>query len=419
MDVMLERCCGLDVHKRDVVACLLMGPTERAPTKEVRRFSTVTAGLRELREWLVQAGCTHLAMESTGPYWKPVFNLLEDAMTVLLANARHIKNVPGRKTDVKDCEWIARLLRHGLVRGSFIPPRPIRELRDLTRYRRQLVEEGARERNRIQKVLEDANLKMGSVVTDVFGVSGQAILEAIVAGQGTPEQMAQLARGRLRSRLPELTQALDGLPSLHHRFLLRQMLDHVARVEEQVEELDRRITEQLAPFHADIERLQTIPGIKETGAATLVAELGTNMDQFPTDAHVAAWAGMCPGNNESAGKTRSTHMRHGNAWLCTALIEAGWAASRTKGTFLKGMYHRIAARRGRKRAIVAVGHKLLIIAYHVLKQRRPYLELGEHHVDALRHDVTKRHLLRRLQDLGYTATLEPLDVPAPEPSFAA
>lgn len=302
MEAILQRCAGLDVHKKEVVACALVGPTDARPKKEVRRFSTMTKGLEEMRDWLLSQQVTHVAMESTGPYWKPVFNVLEEHVTVLLANARHIKNVPGRKTDVRDCEWIAQLVRCGLVRGSFVPPRPIREARDLTRYRRQLVEEGAREKNRVQKILEDANIKLGSVLSDVFGASGQRMLEKIVVGEGTPAEIANLAKGRLRPKIPELTQALTGLVDDHHRFLLGRMLDHMADIERRVLEIDERIFSHLAPQQQETDLLESIPGVGQTAAAAIVAEVGTDMAQFPSDGHLSSWAGVCPGNNESAGK---------------------------------------------------------------------------------------------------------------------
>jgi transposase len=302
MDAILEKCAGLDVHKKEVVACALTGPTDARPKKEVRRFSTMTYGLEEMRDWLVSLGVTHVAMESTGPYWKPVFNVLEDHVTVLLANARHIKNVPGRKTDVRDCEWIAQLVRCGLVDGSFVPPRHIREARDLTRYRRSLVEEGAREKNRVQKILEDANIKIGSVLSDVFGASGQKMLEKLVEGEGTPEEIAALAKGRLRPKIPELTQALNGVVGEHHRFLIKQMLDHMEYIERQVMEVDTHIVAHFAPELEELELLDGIPGVGASAAAAIIAEVGTDMNQFPSEGHIASWAGLCPGNNESAGK---------------------------------------------------------------------------------------------------------------------
>lgn len=302
MEAILERCAGLDVHKKEVVACVLVGPTDAKPRKEVQRFSTMTKGLEGMRDWMVSLGVTHVAMESTGPYWKPVFNVLEGHMTVLLANARHIKNVPGRKTDVRDCEWIAQILRCGLVHGSFVPPRHIREARDLTRYRRQLVEEGARERNRVQKVLEDANIKLGSVLSDVFGSSGQKMLERIVSGEGTPAEIAELAKGRSRRKIPELEQALTGLVNDHHRFLVRQMLDHMADIERRVAEVDGRIIAHLEVQSEETGMLTSIPGVGATAAAAIVAEVGTDMGQFPSDGHISSWAGICSGNNESAGK---------------------------------------------------------------------------------------------------------------------
>lgn len=415
MEAVLKRCCGMDVHKKTITVCLILEEDNGRPREEIRTFSTMTCDLVEMRDWLLKAGCTHVAMESTGSYWKPVFNLLEEHFTVVLANARQIKHVPGRKSDVQDCQWIAKLLRYGLIRGSFIPPKTIRELRDLTRYRKRLIEDATSERNRIQKVLEDANIKLAAVLSDLFGASGQDMLKALLEGQGTPEEIAKLARGRLKTKVAEIEKALGGSLSEHHRFMLRKSLEHISFLSQQVAELDEQIFKQLEPYREQHELLQTIPGIKAHVAASVLAEIGPDMDVFPTDGHLASWAGMSPGSNESAGKKKSTRTRKGNNWLRASLTEAAWSASRTKGTRFKGLYHRIAARRGKKRAIVAVGHRLLVVAYHVLKEKRSYQELGEDYLDRAQQESYSRHHIRRLEKLGYRVILEPLEVAGAQP----
>jgi transposase len=346
-------------------------------------------------------------MESTGVYWKPVFNILEGGVQVILVNAEHIKQVPGRKTDVKDCQWIGQLLQHGLLKASFVPPPPIRELRDLTRQRTQLIQERSAAANRIQKVLEDANIKLANVATDVLGASGRDMLEALIAGETDPEKLADLARKRLRAKIPALQLALEGRVTDHHRFLLRMHLDHVTHLEELIGRLGARIEEALAPFAEAAERLQTIPGISQRVAETVLAEIGANMEQFPTDGHLASWAGMCSGNNESAGKRRSGRTTKGNRWLKRILVQAAWAASHTKGTYLAAQYRRLAKRRGRKRALIAVGHTLLVIIYHVLKQGTTYAELGPDFLDRLEPERLTRQLVKRLEALGHKVTLEP------------
>jgi transposase len=408
MEPLYPRCAGIDVHKSNVVVCVRCSDRPGKPFEEVRTFSTMTRDLLALADWLAEHGVTHVAMESTGVYWKPVFNLLEGRFEVLLVNAEHIKQVPGRKTDVKDCAWIAQLLQHGLLKASFVPPEPIRGLRDLTRQRTQLIQERTSAANRIQKVLEDANIKLAAVATDVLGMSGRDMLEALIAGETDPEQLADLARKRLREKIPALQLALQGRVTEHHRFLLRLHLDHVDHLGELIGRLGARIEEALAPFAEAVERLQTIPGISQRVAETVVAELGTNMAQFPTADHLASWAGMCPGNNESAGKRRSGHTTKGNRWLKRILVQAAWAASHTKGTYLTAQYHRLAKRRGRKRALVALGHTLLGIIYHVLKRGTTYAELGPDFLDRLEPERLTRQLVKRLQSLGHKVTLEPL-----------
>jgi transposase len=404
----IHRCCaGLDVHKQTVVACVRrLDPCGHAH-HEVRTFGTMTCHLLALADWLAGEGVSHVAMESTGVYWKPIFHLLEGRFELLLVNAQHIKQVPGRKTDVKDCEWIAQLLQHGLLRPSFLPPAPIRELRDLTRQRTQLVQELATVANRIHKVLEDANIKLASVATDVLGTSGRDMLEALIAGCTDPEKLADLARRRLRAKIPELRQAFQGRVTDHHRFLLRMHLDHVAHLEALIGRLSARIDEVLAPFAEAADRLRTIPGISERAAETVLAEIGTDMGQFPSDGHLASWAGMCPGNDESAGKRRSGRTTKGNRWLKRILVQAAWAASHTKGTYLAAQYRRLARRRGAKRALVAVGHTLLVIIYHLLKRGTTYHELGPDFLDRLEPERLTRQLVRRLESLGHKVSLEP------------
>jgi transposase len=406
VEVVYERCCGLDIHKQTVVACLLVSGPGRPPSREIRTFGTLTDELLQLADWLAAAGCTHVAMESTGVYWKPLYNLLEGSFELLLVNARHIKQVPGRKTDVKDCEWIADLLRHGLLHPSFVPDRPQRELRELTRYRTTLIRERAAEANRLQKTLEGANIKLGSVATDVLGVSGRHMLAALVAGTSDPASLAELARGKLRDKLPLLERALTGRVGAHQRFLLAQQLAHLESLDELIERLNAEVSERLRPFVTALARLDTIPGVGPRTAETLVAELGTDLHRFPTAAHLASWAGLCPGNDESAGKRRSGKTRKGDPWLRTALIEAAQAAGRTRGTYLAAQYHRLAGRRGKKKALVAVGHTILVIAYHLLTEQTDYRELGPLHFDQRDEQRVTRRLIHRLQALGYRVQLD-------------
>lgn len=412
MDVMVERGCGLDVHQATVVACLLIGPPGKRPTKEIRTFRTMTASLREMRDWLKAAGCTHVAMESTGVYWQPVYAVLEGHFELVVGNAHHIKAVPGRKTDVKDTEWIADLLRHGMIRPSFVPPQPLRELRDLLRYRRKLIEAGAAERNRLLKLLETANIKLSSVASDVFGVSGMAMLRALIDGTATPAEMAGLARGVLRRKEADLVMALDGCLAEHHRFLLRLQLRRIEVVESDIAELDQQISERLVPYQEAHRRLMTIPGVDWSTAAVILAELGDDMRVFPSAAHAAAWAGLCPGNNESAGKRRRAGARQGNIYLKTALVIAAVAASRKTGSYLRDKYHRLRARRGPLRAAVAVGHKILIAAYHMLATGSVFKDLGAGYLDQARRNQTTKSLVRRLNRLGYQVMLVPQTAPS-------
>jgi len=418
MEAIVESCCGLDVHQATVVACLLVGKPGKKPRKDVRTFGTVTAELVRLREWLVAEGCTQVGMESTGVYWMPVYTILEGAFKLVVGNATHIKQVPGRKTDVKDSEWIADLLRHGLIRPSFVPTKPLRELRDLLRYRRKLVESTTSERNRMLKLLEMGNIKLSTVVTDVFGVSGRSMLQALLDGQQTPEQMAKLARGRMKGKLLQLTAALDGRMEEHHRFLLKMQLERLEEVEADIARLDQRIDEKLEPYREQHTRLMQIPGVDRVGAAVLIAELGVDMSVFPSVRHCAAWAGVCPGNNESAGKRKGQPARKGNVHLTTALVQAAVSASHAKGTYLKDKYWRLKAKRGPKRAAMAIAHKILIAAYHMLSRGVDYNELGPAFLDQLSADVTKHGLVKRLERLGYQVTLQPIE-PQPQPTVAA
>jgi transposase len=408
LDVIYDRCCGLDVHKRTVVACLIVAGTHGEPRKEIRTFGTMTEDLLELSDWLAAAGCTHVAMESTGVYWKPLYNLLEEAFTPLLVNAWHIKAVPGRKTDVKDCEWIAELLRHGLLRGSFVPERPQRELRELTRYRTALVRERAAEVSRLQKTLEGANIKLASVATDIMGKSGRQMLKALIAGSTDASEMAQLARGKLRAKIPQLEQALRGCFGAHQRFLIAQQLAHIDFLEETIEQLSAEIAERMRPLEEAIERLETIPGVGRRTAEAILAEIGPEMSRFPTYRHLASWAGMCPGNDQSGGKRRSGKTTKGNPWLRAALVEAAHAAGRTKETYLSAQYRRLATRRGKKKAAVAVGHTILVIAYCLLERSCSYEELGGNYFDKRDRQGVERRLVRRLEGLGYKVSLDPV-----------
>ena len=408
MEPLIERCCGLDVHQGTVVACLLVGkPTER-PRKELRTFRTVTRELLELREWLQGAGCTHVGMESTGVYWKPVYYVLEDAFRCLLVNAAHMHNVPGRKTDVQDCAWIAQLLEHGLLRGSFVPPVPIRELRDLTRYRKVLIQERTREAQRLHKVLEDAGIKLASVATDILGVSGRAMLEALVQGTTDPAVLAELARGRLRAKLPVLQQALTGQFRRHHAFLLSELLAHLDYLEEAVDRLSARIEEQLRPFAAVVAPLDAIPGVNQRVIEGVVAEIGVDMRRFPSDRHLTSWTGICPGQRESAGKHTSGKTRNGNRWLRTTLTEAALAAIRVKDSRLAARYRRIMRHRGHKKAVVAVAHTILVIIYHLLKDQVSYQELGATYLEQRDREHATRRYVKQLERLGHRVSLEPI-----------
>jgi len=402
MDVVYTHVCGLDVHKKNVVACVIT-----PETKEIRTFSTMTDDLILLVDWIKNNGCTHVAMESTASFWKPIYNLLElEDIQTLVVNAKNIKNVPGRKTDVKDAEWIASLLRHGLLQGSFIPNRDQRELRELIRYRRSLIDERAREVNRIQKVLEGANIKLSSVASDVLGKSGRAMIEAMIAGEENPELLSELAQRRLKNKKEDLKRALNGLMGNHQKLMLAAQLRHIDYLDEEIGRLDEEIKRRMLPFEEDLELLDTIPGVARRTAETIAAEIGTNMDQFPSAAHLSSWAGLCPGQNESAGKRKSGKTRKGNKKLRSALVEAARAAGRTKNTYLSSQYHRIAARRGANRAAVAVAHSILMIAYYILKRRQPYIELGPTYYEERKRDTIIRQSIKKLESLGLKVTVE-------------
>jgi transposase len=407
MEPIVERVGGVDVGQATVVATVLVGGPHERVKRDTRTFRTVTRELLEMREWFLTKGVTHVALESTGVYWQPVYALLEDTFEVIVGNAHHIKNVPGRKTDVKDSEWLAELARHGLIAKSFVPPKAIRHLRDLLRYRRKLVESRTAERNRLLKLLETANIKLASMMTDVFGVSGRLMLRALVEGQATPAEMAPLAKGRLRLKLADLALALEGRLEDHHRFLLGLQLRRLDLVDADLALLDTHLDEALVPYQDACRLLQQIPGVHRVVAAVLVAELGTDMRVFPSARHLAAWAGICPGNNESAGKRKPARARKGNVHLRTALVEAAVAASHKKGSYLREKYHRLRARRGSKRAAMAIGHKILIAAYHILSTGVAYHDLGAAYLDRVEPRRVTRNLVRRLERLGYTVTIQP------------
>ncbi len=446
--VVFERCCGLDIHKKLIVACLLLREANGRLKQETRTFSTMMAGLLDLLDWLKSAGCTHVAMESTGVFWKPIYNVLEGEMEVLLVNAQHIKAVPGRKTDVKDAEWIASLLQHGLLKASFVPPRPQRELRELTRTRKTLIEERARIVNRIQKLLEDTNIKLASVVTDITGKTARQILRAMLEGEQDPQRLAGMARGKLRSKHEQLAQAVQGTLREHHRFVLSQHLAHLDFLEQQIEAFDRELAQRLglpsgpkepepaptggqstegdqspvvehpqepsrgslsarqADIRRAIERLDAITGINLRVAEVVVAEIGIQMDRFATEEHLASWVGLCPGNKVSAGKRLSGRTTKGNQWLRAALVEAAQGAASSKRSFLGAYYRRLSKRMGRKKALVALAHRMLIIIYHVLKDDEPFRELGEQYATEKEREISKRRALHRLEQLGYQVQLQ-------------
>jgi transposase len=464
MDLIYQRCCGIDVHKKMIVACLSIVLANGQRHKEIRTFRTTTQELLQLLDWLQAANCTHVAMEATGVYWKPIYNLLEGQFELLVVNAYHIKAVPGRKTDVRDAEWIADLLQHGLLKGSFIPPAPQREVRELTRYRTNLVQERARAVNRLHKTLEDTNLKLGDVATDLMGKSARAMLEALLAGQTDPALLANLARGRMKAKRAQWEEALVGTIKPHHRFLLSEQLVLIDTLDEAIERVSREIEQRISPLpdpdagpesHAPAEPseqnqtgqndapaepseqnqtsqndapaneqleegrkppltwamaivlLCTIPGISRRAAEGILAEIGIEMSRFATAKHLASWAGMCPGNNKSAGKRLSGRTNKGSPWLRSLLVEAAHAAAHTKNTYLSAQYRRLAGRRGKKKAMVAVGHSILIIIFHVLREQKPYEEIGGNYFDERERQGVEKRLVQRLEKLGYEVSLQP------------
>ena len=444
MDVVYRHCAGLDVHKKTVVACCITPGAKGEKQIEVRTFGTMTVDLLALSDWLTSKQITHVAMESTGEFWKPIYNLLEGNFELLVVNAKHIKNVPGRKTDVKDAEWIAELLRHGLVRGSFIPPQAQRDLRDLTRQRTNLVQDRATVVNRLQKVLEWANIKLSSVATDVTGVSARAMLEAIVQDQVDPAALSELARGRLRKKRDALEQALTGAVRDHHRFMIAQHLMQIDFLDQQIAAFDEQITaavqdlsqppdepgppqsdasqvvvtppeDTTAPltWEAAVALLDTIPGVGPRAAEMILAEIGLDMSRFPNEAHLSSWAKLSSGNNESAGKRYSGAIGHGNRWLRTVLVQVAWAAVKVKKSYLSSFYHRLAARRGAKRAIIAVAHRMLIAIYHMLKKHEPYKDLGATYLDERNKPKVVSRMKHRIEQLGYRVTIEPVTVSVP------
>jgi len=406
MDVVYPRCAGLDVHQKTVVVCARVAAGARVQ-REVHTFGTTTGELLALAEWLAARALTHVAMESTGVYWKPVWHVLEGQCELVLANAMHIRNMPGRKSDVNDATWIADLLAHGLIRGSFVPPAPIQELRDLTRTRKQLVREIGRHTLRLQKTLEDANVKLTGLLSDVLGKSGRAILAALVAGETDPARLAALTGGRLKASRAELVAALQGRVTAHHRFMLQLHLTQIAALEAAVQELDARLEAALAPFRAVVDRLITIPGVSQVVARVLVAEIGPDLSRFPTAGHLVSWAGLCPRLHESAGKRLSTRVRPGTPWLKTTLVQAAWAAVRTKGSYLQAQFLRLKSRRGPKKAIIAVAASMLTAVYYMLTRAVPYHDLGAAHFERRDHTKLAQRLVRRLRDLGFTVALQP------------
>jgi transposase len=405
MEVLYPRCAGLDVHQQTAVACARI-VSEGKVVQSVETFETTTQGLERLRDWLASHGCTHVAMESTGVYWKPVWHVLEGSFALVLAHAAHIRNVPGRKSDVNDAMWIADLLAHGLIRASFVPPTPVQELRDLTRTRKQLVREMAQHTQRIQKTLEDANIKLTGVISDVLGQSGRALLQALVAGETDPERLVELTTGRLKAPRAVLVEALRGRVRPHHRFLLKLHLEQIDSLQDAVREVEARLGESTEPYRAAVALLDTIPGVNETVAHVILGEIGDDMARFPTAAHLISWAGFCPRNDESAGKRRSTRVRKGAPWLKTTLVQAAWAAVRKKGSYLRAQFLRIKARRGPMKAILAVAASMLTAAYHMLRTGAAYEDLGEHYFDSRDRVKLVRRLVRRLGDLGVQVELK-------------
>jgi transposase len=412
MEVLHPHCAGLDVHKDSVVACvrhMVNGDVKR----EVRSFNTTTQGLMTLSEWLSVEGCTHIVMEATGVYWKPVWHILADGeFALVLANAAHVKNVPGRKTDVNDATWLAELLAHGLVRGSFVPDEQTQEMRNLLRTRKQLVRERSSHIQRLQKTLEDANIKLDSVISDIVGLSGRRMIEALIAGETNPDALAALAHRRIKASPAELEAALRGRVTDHHRFMLRLLLQHIDAIDAAITQIDQEVDAQVEPFRAAVQLLTTIPGINELSACVILAEIGRDMSRFPTVGHLISWAGLCPKNDESAGKRRSTRMRKGAPWLKTTLVQCAWAAARKKASYLQAQFHRLRARRGAKKAIGAVAASILTAAYHMLKSGTLYEDLGPDHFDKRAQGKQVHRLINRLRNLGFAVQITPVEAAA-------
>jgi transposase len=409
MELLYPRCAGLDVHQKTVVACVRITSAGHT-THDVRTFETTTKALGALSDWLTEHEITHVVMESTGVYWKPVWHILDGHFELVLANASHVRNVPGRKTDVNDAMWLADLLAHGLIRPSFVPGAEFQDLRDLTRTRKQLVRELARHTQRIQKTLEDANIKLTSVITDIFGMSGRAFLQAIVAGETDPEKLANLTRGRLKASRTQIVEALRGRVTEHHRFMLKLHLDQVGAIEAAIERVEGRLGERLEPFREQVRLLTTIPGVSETTAQVIASEMGVDLMRFRSADSLVSWAGLCPRSDESAGKRRNTRIRKGAQWLKTTLVQAAWAAARTKKSYFRALFHRLKARRGTMKAIVAVAASMLRTIYYMLTRGQQYADLGENHFDALAQVKTANRLLKRLKDIG----IEVLKVHVPD-----
>ena len=407
MEVLHSRCCGLDVHKETVVACVRL-VIDGKTVKEVRTFATTTAGLLALSDWLTETKCTHVAMEATGVYWKPVWHILSDEdFELVLANAAHVKNVPGRKSDVKDADWISDLLAHGLIRPSFVPDGPTQEMRTLLRTRKQVVREKSSHVLRIQKTLEDANIKLDSVITDIMGVSGRKMIEALIAGEKDPAKLARLADPRVKASQENLREALRGRVTKSHRFLLRLHLGQIDAIDAAIAEIDREVEASIAPFRTAVEQVSTVPGVKSLAAQTILSEIGLDMSRFPSSGHLISWACICPRSDESAGKRRSTRIRKGSPWLKTTLVQCAWAATRTKGSYLQAQFYRIRARRGPKKAILAVAASILTAIYHMLKDGTFYQDLGPNQFDQRTKERQKNRLIKRLADLGYAVELIP------------
>ncbi|GHO60332.1 IS110 family transposase [Ktedonobacter robiniae] len=407
MQIVYERCCGLDIHQKTVVGCRLLSQPKGNIEKSIRTFATTISGLMELDSWLAEGQVEQVALESTGIYWRPIFQLLEGRYEIILVNAQHMHAIPGHKTDIKDSEWIADLLRHGLLKASFIPPKPIRELRDLVRTQTHLMQERNRHINRIHKILETANIKLSSVVTDIVGKSARQMLEALIAGESDPAQLAKLARGRMRPKVAQLQQALQGHLEPHHRFLLRETLAHLDFLQQRTEQLEQEVAERLSPFEASIVLLTTIPGLSRRSATILISELGTDLAAFPSAAHLASWVGLCPGSQLSAGKRRNGKPTKGNSYLRSVLVQVAWVLTRMSDNYLSAQFHHLKPRLGAKKAVVAVAHSVLVIVYHVLTKGEPYQDLGPDYFRGQNKEQQARRFVHQLETLGYHVELAP------------